>query len=964
MIGSREASVIGVFRVVRWAGIVAIVVVAGCSRDSESTEPEPASGPPTVSRLWQVFVADRHANWTELGDDRTQNDGIAYDSVGFGNLAVVPRFGMLAAEAVIFSNETGQTYRVSTNAPHLGLPSSNVFTGDMAQLYQESRYVVDSENPALIFTLTGLTLATIDGDARAPTAAQCRQNPPGDPVQCPSIRAVSRFRLVARNGTDQLLSVQGSVRVQGHSGVWDFDVWTEDGDAPAFTRGDFFFDPDFDDSDTFSFAQAFLDAANGTGGCCENPIHYPIPLDGAKRGDTIVVNVAVTALALDSRQAETYAGVFLRDPATSSGVTVEANGLHLVAPPHPPTAEEIKSPAQPAAACSGSAGSGGTLQFASSEFATAEGEFPGALVEVTRTGSTTGVVSAVVSTSGGSAASGGDYDAVTAVVRFGDGQGGSRMIVVPIHGDATTESDETIGLTLSSAGGCATLGGPTSATLTIHDDDAPVTPPAQFSIGGTVSGLAGSGLALRDRIGGEEARPTTNGTFTIVSAALDGRAYAVEVATQPSNPLQICTVANGTGTITSASVSNITVTCTTPAATGSLDAGFGSAGRVTAALTGGATAMALQPDGKIVVGGASAIQRFNGDGSLDTSFGAGGQADFTFPNTLENLPRAIAVQADGKIVVVGQTTQAARSDFVVARYTAAGTLDATFGAGGDGKLIIDFGGLSARGTGVALQSDGSIVVGGRADLGSISLADADFAAARLTTAGALDPSFGTNGKTTINVGGKFDEARAIALASDGKIVLAGHAGVDGGSNGNVGLVRLTTDGVVDPTFGTNGVVNSPLGLGDVTREAFGLAIQPDDRIIITGEVQVAGVLDVLVARFTADGALDPSFGTNGVTTTAFTSQGDAGKAVALQADGRIVVAGRTALFGSSDFGLARYSADGTPDPAFGNGQLVVDFLSGNDGAESVVVQPDGKIVVAGFARNGNSIGLGMVRVIP
>jgi uncharacterized delta-60 repeat protein len=229
----------------------------------------------------------------------------------------------------------------------------------------------------------------------------------------------------------------------------------------------------------------------------------------------------------------------------------------------------------------------------------------------------------------------------------------------------------------------------------------------------------------------------------------------------------------------------------------------------------------------------------------------------------------------------------------------------------------------------------------------------------------LDPAFGTAGKTSINIAGTADAANAVAIQSDGKIVLAGHAGVDGGSNGTIGLVRLTSNGAVDSTFGANGIVSSTLGLGDVTREVFDLALQPDGRILITGEVQVSGILNVLLARFTVGGALDPTFGTGGVTTTAITTQGDAAKAVALQADGKIVVAGRTALFGTSDFGLARYSSDGTLDVSFGTGgKVTIDFLSGNDGAEAVLVQPDGKIVAAGFARNGNSIGLGMARVTP
>jgi uncharacterized delta-60 repeat protein len=811
------------FAHVKRSGLALACLIVACTSDAptEAGKNPPASGPPTVSRRWQFFAADRNANWTQIGNDRTLDDGVADDSVVFGTLALHPRALGPTAEAAVFSNETGQTYWAFVDAPHLHLPATNTSTGATALLYQESRYVIDSDAPSLSYTLSHLVLDAIDADPSAPTPAQCRQSPPGDRFHCPSIRTLARFRLVARDGTRELLSVQGSVRVQGHSGAWDFDVWTEDGDAPAFTRNDFLFDPDGDDSETFSFAHVELDAQGGTQGF-SNPITYRVPFAGTKRGDTIVVNAAVTVSGLDSRQEETYAGAFLRDPASPAGVAVLTSGVHLIAPPRPPTAEEIKGTPRSAPACTASPGSGGTLQFSATAFNTAEGEFPGALVEVTRSGSTVGVVSAVVSTTGGSATLGDDFDAVSAVVRFGDGQGGSRMVAIPIHGDATEEPDETIALTLANAGGCATLGAST-ATLTIHDDDTPPPPPpAHFSIGGTVTGLAGSGLVLHDRLSGFETRPTTDGSFTIVPASVDGAGYDIVVATQPSNPLQVCTIVNGSGTVASTNVSNVAVTCVTPAPTGALDVTFGSGGRATSVLTGGATALALQADGKIIVGGESRIQRFNANGTLDASFGTAGGTDFVFSNTLGNVPQAIAIQSDGRIVVVGFITGLTRTDFVVARYNSDGTPDATFASGG--KTIVDFGAISARGTAVALQG-GAIVVAGQATIGTVTVSDADFAVARLTSAGAFDPSFGTGGKTTINVAGKFDGANAMAIQADGRIVLAGHAAVDGGSNGNIGLVRLTASGTPDATFGTNGVVSSTLGFGDVTREAFDLAIQ-------------------------------------------------------------------------------------------------------------------------------------------
>ncbi|MBX6332080.1 MAG: hypothetical protein IRY91_09555, partial [Gemmatimonadaceae bacterium] len=169
---------------------------------------------------------------------------------------------------------------------------------------------------------------------------------------------------------------------------------------------------------------------------------------------------------------------------------------------------------------------------------------------------------------------------------------------------------------------------------------------------------AASGLALREQKSGLEARPAAGGPFTIVPAATDGSPYNGVVATQPSNPLQVCTVSGGAGTVAATNGTNIAVNCTTPAPgpSGSLDPAFGDQGRVFADLPGGATAMALQPDGKIVVAGGSKVLRFNADGDVDQGFGSGGVASLTFPDVpaaISNLPQGIVVQSDGAIVVAG-----------------------------------------------------------------------------------------------------------------------------------------------------------------------------------------------------------------------------------------------------------------------------------------------------------------------
>ena len=938
------------------SGFVLVVsVLAACSAPDEPSKP--IAGPPGVSRTWQVWVADTNFDWTPLGEPRHQDDGVLYDSTGLGEVVIHPRGFFPGAGAEVFSNETGETYWVATAAPHKALNSRHA-TGTAMVLYQESRYVIDSDNPSLTFNLTHAALWTIDGDTRVPTAEECRQNGPPDLDSCVPVKARISFRISARpaGATADVYSRQAFAELAGYVNHWSFQAYGEAADHAAWGVENFDFDPNFEDTSPSMEAAAFLNA----------PIAYHIPLGGMKVGDTIVVMVKATAISLDGRQLETFSSAYLRDPVDPVGMTTQSSGVRLIEPPPTPTLAELEHAPTSAPACTGSSGSGGTLQFASPQFTTDEGEFPGATITISRTGATNGVVSAVVTTGTGTATAGTDYEPIAAVVRFGDGEGGSHSVSIPIHGDAIAEANETVNLTLAGVGGCATLGAQATATLTIRDDDQPTPPPpSQFSIGGSITGLVGSGLFLRERIAGFDLHPTANGPFTIVSQQLDGSSYDVRVETQPTNPLQVCTVANGTGTLAGANVTNIAVTCTTPPPTGSLDVGFGSSGRVTSTTLGLALGMAIQSDGRIVVTTTEGkVARFNVDGSPDQSFGTNARTDFAFPSASSSVPQDVVVQPDGKIVVAGAAHFNARDDFIVARYTATGSLDQSFGT--NGMVLVDFASASARAWGVALQADGSIVVAGQAAFQkNVATFDNDFAVARLTTTGALDASFGTSGKATVNIGGLSDWAYAVKVQTDGGIVLAGRTAPDGGSTPDIAVVRLTSTGAPDATFATNGVARFTVGAGDFTEEAFDLAIQPDGRIVLAGEAQVQGAYNVLVARLTTGGALDATFGANGITTTAFTTQGDQGKALALQADGKIVVAGRTAMFGTTDFGIARYTTDGVLDASFaGTGKLTIDFFTSFDGAEAVLVQPDGKIVAAGSARNGSSTGLGMVRVVP
>jgi uncharacterized delta-60 repeat protein len=379
------------------------------------------------------------------------------------------------------------------------------------------------------------------------------------------------------------------------------------------------------------------------------------------------------------------------------------------------------------------------------------------------------------------------------------------------------------------------------------------------------------------------------------------------------------------------------------AAPGALDPTFGTGGEVTTDFGGfdSAQAVAIQSDGKIVATGSSggdfALARYNADGSLDASFGGGGKVTTDFAGF--DAASALVVQPDGRIVATGRSGNA---DFALARYNANGSLDSTFGSGG--KVTTDVGGFDAA-LGVALQSDGKIVAVGGGGAAS------DFVAARYNANGSLDPSFGSGGVVTTDLGG-FEAATAVALQSDDKIVATGSTFSSGFQQ--FALVRYNADGNIDSSFGSGGKVLTDFGLGS----GFGgaLAIQPDGKIVAAGR---AGS-DFVVARYNGDGSPDASFGTGGRVTTDFGGLiFDAAFGVALQSNGKIVAAGSAFnAFGSSaDFALARYLPDGSLDSSFGSGGKVTTDFGGFDVAFGVALQSDGKIVAAGQGGPGSDFAL-------
>jgi uncharacterized delta-60 repeat protein len=368
--------------------------------------------------------------------------------------------------------------------------------------------------------------------------------------------------------------------------------------------------------------------------------------------------------------------------------------------------------------------------------------------------------------------------------------------------------------------------------------------------------------------------------------------------------------------------------------------------------------MVIQPDGRIVAAGSAringsnvdfALARYNRDGGLDASFGSGGKVTTDFLGVFDQA-NGLALQSDGKIVAAGITRdEMDRVDFALARYNSDGSLDASFGSGG--MVVTDvFGGLDSA-LGIALQPDGRIVVAGASFFGM----SGDFALVRYNTDGSLDPSFGVGGKVTTDFFGLSDGATAVRLLPDGRIIAAGSA-FTSISNTDFALARYNSDGRLDASFGSGGKVTTEFfGFSD---RPTGLVVQSDGRVVAAGganNLNSTG-FDFALVRYNVDGSLDSSFGDGGKTTTDFLGIVDAAADVVLQPDGRIVAVGFASndRFGLLvDFALSRYDTNGRLDASFGNGGKVITAFSGDrDGANAVALQADGQIVVAGSAFNG------------
>lgn len=395
-----------------------------------------------------------------------------------------------------------------------------------------------------------------------------------------------------------------------------------------------------------------------------------------------------------------------------------------------------------------------------------------------------------------------------------------------------------------------------------------------------------------------------------------------------------------------------------------------------------ASGLAVQADGKIVVVGTAnassaaggnadiVVLRFEADGRLDPSFGAGGQV--LIDNGLADKGNAVVVQPDGMIVVVGTVHTPAwayQAQMAVVRLDQAGRRDPTFNGGGMMVLETNQAINGSTGQAVMVEPDGKIVVAGSAHTDGSDRGE-DFLLLRLTPSGTLDGSFGGRGYVRADGGGyrSSEEARFVARRPDGRIVVAGNGpGVilNGNLVRNQVLMQFTPLGALDPTFGAGGIsyVNNSVSMSSAV-------LRPDGTLVTAGHAELdpfsgARGVNVALAGYRADGTLDPRFGSGGVTVThgpptqrtdGGSARGNSGAhAIAIDGRQRLVVVGGAQGVMDSDGAVVRYNPAGMLDASLGRaGWIKADVAGESDVFSAVGMLPGGGFVTAGTTRLNSS----------
>jgi len=276
-----------------------------------------------------------------------------------------------------------------------------------------------------------------------------------------------------------------------------------------------------------------------------------------------------------------------------------------------------------------------------------------------------------------------------------------------------------------------------------------------------------------------------------------------------------------------------------------------------------------------------------------------------------------------------------------------GILDDSFG-NGSGYVYISG---DNYGQSLAIQSNGKILLGGYCR----GVSNNDFCIARFNSNGTLDTSFGTGGKVIEPIGSLQDFGWSLAIQPDRKILLGGNCD-NGGGNYDFCIARFNSNGTLDTSFNSSGIVIQPIGS---SQDYFGsLAIQPDGKILLGGHCHNRSNWDFCIARFNSNGTLDTSFGSSGKVIQPIGSSNDYGWSLVIQPDGKILLGGYCGSGSNHDFCIARFNSNGTLDTSFGTGGKVIQPISSISYSDtkrySLAIQPDGKILLGGHCNNGSN----------
>lgn len=391
---------------------------------------------------------------------------------------------------------------------------------------------------------------------------------------------------------------------------------------------------------------------------------------------------------------------------------------------------------------------------------------------------------------------------------------------------------------------------------------------------------------------------------------------------------------------------------------GSLDLSFDTDGKVMASIgtfDDAAKGIVALDNGKILIAGHSytansydfAVMQFLEDGSIDSSFSVYGYTTFGI-NTNEDRANCLAVQPDGKILVGGFTNDGLGDLMMVVRLLPTGEPDLSFGT--NAAAIVP-GNPNQRVESLVLQGDGKIVLTG----GSSGSGNNDLIMVRLNADGSLDNTFSTDGIVVTPVSANLDDyGYSVKLQPDGKILVGGFSFDN--TNANFLIARYNTDGSLDNTFDGDGIVTAGI-FGSFNEYGYALDVQPDGKILLAGYIDNS-YYDFIIIRINSDGNLDLSWGNSGVVYTDWGTVNDYGAPVDLivQIDGKVLVGGYHSIGSDIYFALAKYQMDGSLDTTFdADGKVTTDFEGIGDAVGySLALQQDGKILLAGAAYNSQN----------